>query len=214
VHAYFSITFSIQYPERGKETRGGRGGAGAGGGGGGGGASTVGFSLHLTPVGFALSLFLARGYPLPRVAPGGPPAAVLPLALTPSPSPRRPIRCRESICYCFCVCGRRGGWSERGYIGGGEREGGEWGEIAGGAAAGAADAGAAGDGTAVVVVVVVMVVVRRLGFGFRAGREATRVNKLPPEDGGGRESRGIVKARRQGAGRGRREIDTRFQSVA
>lgn len=48
------------------------------------------------------------------------------------------------------------------------------------------------------VVVVVMVVVRRLGFGFRAGREATRVNKLPPENGGGRESRGIVKARRQG----------------
>lgn len=66
-----------------------------------------------------------------------------------------------------------------------------------------------------VVVVVVMVVVRRLGFGFRAGREATRVNKLPPEDGregGNRE--GSRKRGDRGPGGGRKEIDTRFQSVA
>lgn len=31
-----------------------------------------------------------------------------------------------------------------------------------------------------VVVVVVALELRRLGFGFRAGREATRVNKLLP----------------------------------
>lgn len=58
VHAYFSITFSIQYPERG-----------------------------------------TRRNERERE-----------LSLTPSHCPR------ESICYCFCVCGRRGERSERGCI--------------------------------------------------------------------------------------------------
>jgi len=60
----------------------------------------------------------------------------------------------------------------------------------------------------VVVVVVVALELRSRGFGFRAGREATRVNKLPlpsrVERGGRRESRGNVKGERE-----RKGIDTR-----
>lgn len=55
-----------------------------------------------------------------------------------------------------------------------------------------------------VVVMVVVVVVRRLGFGFRAGREATRVNKLAA---GGRGRAGVAKdrERKETGGRGERE---------
>jgi len=54
--------------------------------------------------------------------------------------PSRPHRCRESICYCFCVCGRRGGWS-------GVISRGGWANGRGGVA-GAGGAAAAGTATA------------------------------------------------------------------
>lgn len=57
------------------------------------------------------------------------------------------------------------------------------------------------------MVVVVALEPRRLGFGFRTGREATRVNKLLPlllergkRRGEGRRSRGIAKGKEREKG--------------
>lgn len=77
-----------------------------------------------TLVGFVLPLARSHVSSPSRASgrPGRPTPRADPFLRSP-PAHRRPSvpphRCRESICYCFCVCGRRGGWSERGYIEGG-----------------------------------------------------------------------------------------------
>lgn len=89
VHAYFSITFSIQYPERGTRegTRGKESGSG-----------TKGEAKEIER---DIRTELPRS-PSPCLS-----SSSSYLSLTPSHCPR------ESICYCFCVCGRRGERSER-----------------------------------------------------------------------------------------------------